>query len=246
MKTFSLFFWVAVVSSLIGCSTTTSSWAPFPQNKELTSFADRWKLASRSGADIVTLQHTLVEYRDEIYAAAAERSRLEWDSTGLTTYGGLAAVVGALADKTGLLNTGVALATFGLTNSSRYKFPQQTQIYVSALKRIACITGKVNSISDSTLNLAKSADDSISADAAKNFINSVITSVDYVRIEYTNGLLGLAPTVPTRDELLAFAGAFRAPVGAVAGIMSADQVASNRAGDIVKSLVIEIQNCSKF
>ena len=161
---------------------------------------------------------------------------------------GWGAVIGALANQTGLLNTSAVVATLGLTNSSRYMFRQQTQIYVSALKRIACITGKVNSASDNTLSLAQGATDSVAREAAKNFVDTVVTSVDYVRTEYTNGLLGLTPTVPTREELLGFANTYRTtvPAGAAASTGSLDQAAADAAGIAVKTLASEIQICSKL
>lgn len=250
MRTILLAACTVMLCALSACTTVTNTWAPFPQQNELTSFADRWRAAPKEGGEVVAMQRLLVKYRDEIYTAAADRSRLEWDSSGLSTYGGLAAVLGALADKTGLLNTGVAAATLGLTNSSRYKFHQQTQIYVSALKRVACITGKVNSISDGLLSQAKGASDAAAKDAATNFVNTVIASTDYVRTEYTNGLLGLSPTVPSREELLALVGTFRQPVVGQAGTMSADQVAAQAAADaagvVVKALAADVQNCSKL
>lgn len=239
---------IATLLCVAGCSTIDANWAPFPNKNELVSFSDRWSDASKSESNkVAVLQRTLVKYRDEIYTAAETRSRLEWESTRLSTYGGLAAVIGALADKTGLLNTGAAVATLGITNSSRYRFHEQTQIYVSALKRVACITGKVNSVSDTALALAKNASDDGAREAANNFIDTVVASVDYVRTEYTNGLLGLAPSVPTRDELLGFANTFlaAAPAGpkAFGGV---DQAASDAAGTVVKALTSEVRMCSKL
>ena len=140
------------------------------------------------------------------------------------------------------------MATLGMTNSSRYMFHQQTQIYVSALKRLACITGKVNSASDNTLALAQGAGDSVARDAAKNFVDTVVASVDYVRTEYTNGLLGLTPTVPTREELLGFTNTYRTATtaGAAATLGGPDQAAADAAGIAVKTLATEILICSKL
>lgn len=248
MRTIPLAACGVMLCTLSACSTVTGNWAPFPEKNELISFADRWRGTPRNEGELVALQRLLVSYRDEIYTGAAERSRLEWDASGLSTYGGLAAVLGALADKTGLLNTGVAVATLGVTNSSRYKFAQQTQIYVSALKRVSCITGKVNSLSDGLLVQARGASDAAASEAAKNFINTVIAATDYVRMEYTNGLLGLAPSVPSREELLASFGTFRQP-GTGRGVVensNADQAAADSAGLVVKTLAAEVQNCAKL
>lgn len=190
------------------------------------------------------MKQEVVKYRDEVYLRALERSKLEWDSSGLATYGGLAAVVGAVADRTGLMNTGIGFATLGLANSSRYRFHDQTQIYVAALKRLACITGKVNAADDVMIAKAKLASDPTAQAAAINFIKTVVASVDYVRSEYTNGLLGLSPTVPTRDELMAMVNRFSKTAIAVADTGS-NQAAADEAGEVVKGLAAEVQACSK-
>ncbi|MDB5872203.1 MAG: hypothetical protein JWQ07_1645 [Ramlibacter sp.] len=193
------------------------------------------------------MQRELVKYRDEIYARALDRSRLEWESSGLTTYGGLAAVAGALGHRIGLLNWGAGIAAIGLTNSTRYRFHDQTQLYVSALKRLACITGKVNSANDTTVILAQGASDLAAQTAAYNFVKTVVAAVDYVRGEYTNGLLGLSPTVPSREELLALINTYRVNTQvAVANEQDSAQAARNQAGETVKGLSTEIQNCSKL
>lgn len=236
-----------IASTLAGCSTIQSTWAPFPGTNELKSFSDRWNATPHAVAsEVADMQRELVKYRDEIYVRALDRSKLEWDSSGFTTYGGLAAVVGALADRTGLLNTGAGLAAIGLTNSTRYRFHDQTQIYVVALKRLSCITGKANSTNDQMRALAAGASDQTAAAAARSLTNTVIAAVDFVRVEYTNGLLGLAPVIPTREELLALVNTYRPAGGGGAAAADADQTAKDEAGAKVKALSEEIQQCSKL
>lgn len=242
-----MFAALLVASALAGCSTVGSTWAPFPDTNELKSFSDRWNATHHAVAsEVADMQRDLVKYRDEIYVRALDRSKLEWDSSGLTTYGGLAAVAGAMANLTGLMNTGAGLAAIGLTNSTRYRFHDQTQIYVVALKRLSCITGKVNSTNDQMRALAVGASDQTAAAAARNLINTVIAAVDFVRVEYTNGLLGLAPVVPTREELLALVNTYRPAGGVGAAAADANQTAKDEAGAKVKALSEEIQQCSKL
>lgn len=238
---------LAATAVLTGCSTISSSWGPFPEVKELMSFADRWSVVSKTGVnnEVGDMQRELVKYRDELYARALERSKLEWESSGLTVYGGLAAVAGALADRIGLMNTGAGLAAIGLTNSTRYRFHDQTQIYVVALKRLACITGKVNSTTDQLRGLAVGSSDPAASAAARNYTATVIASVDFVRTEYTNGLLGLSPSVPTREEFLALINTYRPVVAAPAGA-DPSQPAKDEAGAKVRALSDEIQQCAKL
>jgi len=190
------------------------------------------------------MQRELVKYRDELFKRALQRSKLEYESTGVTTYGGLAAVAGALADQVGLMNTGAGLAALGLTNSSRYRFSEQTQIYVVALKKLACITGKVNSTNDVTVAQATYSRDPAAQDAAVNFTAKVVTAVDAVRVEYTNALLGMTPNVLSRDELFALLTKYRPAALAVAAEDDNQQV-YDAAGVMVLNLVTEIQTCAK-
>lgn len=190
------------------------------------------------------MQRELVKYRDEVYARAAERSKLEWETSGFATYGGVAAVVGALADRTGLLNSGAGLAGFGLTQSARYRFAEQRQIYVVALGKLYCITGKVNSASDVAVALARGSSDPNAQDAALRFADKVVAAVDAVRVEYTNALFGLTPGVPSREELTALFNRYRVPAVAVSG-GDQQQQAKDAAGATVLGLTDAIQACSK-
>lgn len=235
---------------LSGCTTVGERWAPFPDQAELQSFKDRWEKAAKPEPSISLMQTELVKYRDMIYDRALQRSKLEWDSSGFATYGGVAAVVGALASRTGLVNTGAGIAGLGMINSARYRFSEQTQIYVGALKRMACITSKVNSIDDRTLLLARGSNDANAKDASLQFFDKVVVSVDATRIEYTNALLGLSPGTPTRDEMLALFNKFlpAAPAAAAVaseGISKEEQAAMNAAGEMVLKLITDIQACAK-
>lgn len=238
---------VLAAAALSGCATVSNSWTPFPQQRELMSFADRWKGSPHSGiqTEVAEMQRELVKYRDEIYERAVDRSKLDWDASGMSTFGGLAAVVGALADRTGLLNTGAGIAAIGLTNSKHYRFREQSQIYVAALKRLSCITGKVNSASDQMRILGVGSSDQSASAASRSFINTIVASVDFVRAEYTNGLLGLAPSVPTREELLGLVNAYR-PAAPAAAAADALQQAKDEAGAKMKALSDEVVQCSKL
>jgi hypothetical protein len=213
----------------------------------LMSFSDRWHSASHTpNSEVADMQGELVKYRDEIYRRALDRSELEWESSGVTTYGGLTAVAGALADRTGLMNAGAGLAAIGLTNSTRYRFHEQTQIYVAALKRLSCITGKVNSTNDHMRGLAVGANDLTAAAAARDFTKTVIASVEFVRTEYTNGLLGLAPATPTREELLGLLNTYRTAAGGAVAGADPNQPAKDEAGVKLKALLDEVQQCAKL
>ncbi|WP_095118877.1 hypothetical protein [Pseudomonas sp. Irchel s3f10] len=234
-----------VLLALSGCASVKESWAPFPTAEELMSFNDQWAAAKKtSDRGIFDLQRELVVYRDRIYERALTRNKLNWESSGATTYGGLAAVVGALADQTGLMNSGAGLAALGLTNSNRYRFTEQTQIYVAALKKLSCITGKVNAIDDITIELASHSRDSVARDAAAHFVEKVVASVDYIRAEYTNSLLGLAPVIASREEMMALVVKYRAGTEVGVAEVSPDQERFDAAGETTVSLTAALQGCT--
>jgi hypothetical protein len=240
-----VFLMASVLLALAGCSTVTQGWAPIPSKDELESFSSRWERAPKTpAAEVTAMQRELVKYRDEIYARAAERSRLEWETSGFATYGGVATVLGALADRTGLLNAGAGLAGFGLTQSTRFRFAEQRQIYVAALGKLFCITGKVNSANDVSVALARGSSDPNAQDAALRFSDKVVASVDAVRVEYTNALFGLTPGVPSREELTALFNRYRVPAVAVSGGDPMQQ-AKDAAGVAVLGLTDAIQTCAK-
>lgn len=231
--------------ALTSCATVNESWAPFPTTEEMISFNDQWVVAKKtSNQSVFDLQRELVIYRDRIYKQALARNKLNWESSGATTYGGLAAVVGGLADQTGLMNAGAGLAALGLTNSTRYRFSEQTQIYLTALKKVSCIIGKVNAMDDLTIALAKRSSDPVAQGAANHFIEKVVASVDAVRAEYTNSLLGLAPVIPSREELMALAIQYRPADLAVAAADDPEQRRYDAAGETTVALVAAVQGCT--
>jgi len=239
-----LLIFSGLLLTLTGCATVNESWAPFPAPEEMISFNDQWAVAKKtSNQSVFDLQRELVVYRDRIYNRALARNKLNWESSGATTYGGLAAVVGGLADQTGLMNTGAGLAALGLTNSTRYRFSEQSQIYLTALKKVSCIIGKVNVMDDTTIALASRSSDPAAQSAASHFIEKVVASVDAVRAEYTNSLLGLAPVVPSREEMMALAIQYRPTDLATSAEDDPEQRRYDAAGETAVALVTAVQSC---
>jgi hypothetical protein len=234
---------------LTGCASMSSPWIAFPGQEELVSFDARVK-ARKETPDLSALKPELLAYWDGLYAAALTRSKLEWEAAGMATYGGLISVVGGLASKIALVNTGAAVAAVGLINSSFYRFPQQTQVYLTALKRISCILGKVNVVDDMLLVRAARSSDADAVITAASFVQTVISSVDFVRVEYTGALLGLTPSIPSKDEILAGYARYR-PVAAGAPFAAGtpadpNQPLYDQAGETVRTLAADIQACSKL
>ena len=238
--------------SLSGCSILIkpNSLVPIPSANEFASFSGRLQGIGADQASLAELKAKLIDFIGEYHKLASERRKMEYDASGMTTYGGLAAVLGALADKTGLLNTGAATAGLGLAISSRYNFGQQSAVYFGAVRKLACINSKLTSVPDTVFSDAILSPDLNAAEIAKGAVRQIAGTVDAVRIEANNGILGIAPGVPSRDELLTMFRSYlpaTTPVGGSAAPAAPDPdgVRRKEAGEQVKALLSEVSMCSK-
>lgn len=236
-----------------GCSLLSSAgkWAPIPSQAEFAPFAERLvkKVPSGKPADATVGQFrtALIEFIGEYHGYAAERRKMEWDSSGLTAYGGFGAVLGALADRTGLTNAGATLAGVGLATSNRYSFGQQAQVYFTAVRKLSCVNSKIGAIPDGILDQARASDDQEAAKIAQGAMQQLIDSVETVRIEASNGILGIAPGVPSRDELLTMLKSYQPPSGTTARAPDPDpnKQRNRESGEQVKALLSEVGSCVK-
>lgn len=256
MKT-SIILLASLSTQLCGCAMLSNAdkLAPIPTVREYaTTFADRLKEAGGQGKPTLPEFKTgLVKMIGEYHGYAATRRQIEWDSSGLTTYGGLGAVVGALAHRTGLTNVGAAVAGLGLATSSRYNFAQQSIIYVNSVKKLSCINSKVAFIPETIFDDAKLSDDVNAATIAKGAVDQLVFGVESVRIEASSGVMALVPATPTRDELLTMMKSYRpAEAPAAPGANAAPEVPPSaamlrqrEAGEQVKTLLSEAALCIK-
>lgn len=79
---------------------------------------------------------------------STDSGKRDWASGDFTTFGTIAAVGGAMADQTGLMNTGAGMAIFGLTARERYKYNIQSASYVGARKALECMLTHVSTTND--------------------------------------------------------------------------------------------------
>ncbi|ALZ14024.1 hypothetical protein ABMZ67_23570 [Pseudomonas aeruginosa] len=75
---------------------------------------------------------------------STDSSKRDWGSGDFTTVGTIAAVGGAVADQTGLMNTGAGMSILGLTARERYKYNIQSASYVGARKALECMLSHVS------------------------------------------------------------------------------------------------------
>lgn len=79
---------------------------------------------------------------------STDSGKRDWASGDFTTLGTIAAVGGAMADQTGLMNTGAGMSIFGLTARERYKYNIQNASYVGARKAVECMLSHVSTTND--------------------------------------------------------------------------------------------------
>lgn len=169
------------------------------------------------------LRRTVAAYATDVYRRAKERSVMAWEANEMATFGGMGAVLGGIASKTGLINTGAAVAAIGLTNSQFYKLETQRQSYITALKRLTCISAKMALITQQDLDRAsQSTNIGAGATAAMNFESTIVYQVDAVRMDYINALLGIAPTELDRATLETISAKYKSPdnPGAASTVMA--------------------------
>lgn len=235
---------VVSAAMLSGCALMGGGLAPIPDAREFDSFGSRVGPAST----LSEFRRELTKYINEYQVRATEKRKMEWDSSGLTTYGGVFAVLGALADRTGLLNTGAGVAGVGLTTTSRYNFHQQAQVYYLALKKLTCVSSKVGLIPDAVFARAANSDDPGAAEVGRSALSILVSSVDSIRQEAVNGTLGISPGSLSRDDLVNLFNTYRAPAAAramEAGVDPAEVARNRAAGETVKALMADVALCVK-
>lgn len=79
---------------------------------------------------------------------STDSGKRDWASGDFTTIGTIAAVGGAIADQTGLMNTGAGMSILGLTARERYKYNIQNASYAGARKALECMLSYASTTND--------------------------------------------------------------------------------------------------
>lgn len=238
-----------VLMQLAGCAMlgSKSNLGPIPTIAEFNTFQARLQ-KSGAGEDPTPSQFKvgLIDFIKEFHGYAAEKRTMEWESSGITAYGGAISVLGAIAGQTGLMNTGAAFAGGGLVTSSRNTFGQQANIYVTAVKKLSCISSKTAFIPDAVFEDAKQTDDPQAAKIAIGAVKTLVIAVENIRIEAINSIMSLQPPSPTRDDYLNMFNMYR-PSTSNNSAPSADTSIQRKrdAAEQIKALLAEVGVCTK-
>lgn len=245
------YFSVLVLFFLSGCAIlgNPNRVMPIPSlNEYALSFRARMGLEIDQKATSNDVKRGLVSIISEYHGYAVLKRRMEWEGSGITTLGGIAAVLGALADRTGLTNAGAAVAGIGLVSSSRFKFQHETLIYTNATKRFACIYESLGPVPETVFSDAATSDDKNAASIASGSLEQIASAIDRIRIDAANQILSLAPATLSREELTAIFRSYGTS-GIVSTVVGAPDPTLERrreAGEQVKRLLVQVELCTKL
>ncbi|HVL09514.1 MAG TPA: hypothetical protein VM512_10210 [Burkholderiaceae bacterium] len=203
---------VSVLSLVSGCS----SLAPSVPRKAQSSFAKLVKDASRDmPSNQWTLQHVdaaLTRLQTDVQGAGHKKHEQEWDYGSASTGGGVAAVLGQLASKTGLLNSGLFVLLGSQTMDKLYGPAKTKAHYLKMVDLLICMEAQLHTISQSTIDQAKK--DAGTADNDPSLghkaIGMIIQEVDQALAVYRQSVLREGVTSVSKSDFMRFLGEYRA------------------------------------
>lgn len=183
------------------CSTapTSGQW-PLPPDTLAKSF-NPLTAKTAPGKEMETIDTKLSVVLASAAQEALDRGKQDWSSGDIVAAGGLMAVLGSLADKTGLLNTGVGLALAGGTAKTRYQYDTQRKAYIRAEQAFSCVQTQVRRVNDLSraIVLVKGVpDDKL---LASKLPVLAIEAVNKVRRRLVNELNAIASDAPSRQDI---------------------------------------------
>lgn len=246
------FVLLQVIPFIVGCS----SYRPIATDAEHVSFRTLAQEAARQDGKPVNLGHVikaLEEYRKTVLGALRERSSNYWDTSDVTATGAVGAVLGGLADKRGLLNTGLGIAGLGLTTSTRYKQEQQIDITLATLTRLDCSYGRLTSITPEVATFVRLSQDVGAIDALDSAPENAIRSIEGILAAHLASIYALKPINLAKADFLDFfnryASAQDAAAASAAAARSANTASAQQIEAAVKrvrTLSVELEACTKL
>lgn len=195
---------VAAAVLLTSCAQRASlqkGWWPAPPPPLDKPFAP----ALVSQGEMATIQAGVTALMLRSADAAGNANAMDWSSGDTTAAGGFMSIVGGIADRTGLVNTGAALALTGLTASQRYKYPTQTVAFDKAAKTFGCLRRQISLVPDAYVAWAlRAGDDDVRA-AATSAAGDAMAAIEQARLQLTTDLRSITSTAPSKDDLVRWA-----------------------------------------
>lgn len=185
---------------LTGCAALR----PTPPASASTSF--RATVEKQSGTKTLTLDH-VKETFGTLFIETREKSSTkdsqQWFNAETTSVGGLAAVLGQIASKTGLLNTGLGLTMGSLALKGLYDPEKTEETHLAAEEMFVCMQRELGPISEQLRIKAMSTENG-GAQAA-TAIDDVIARIDEAIFSYRKAVLTQTSAAPSKDDFSRFA-----------------------------------------
>lgn len=140
--------------------------------------------------------------RSLIVAQSVDRQRRDWATSDFTSIGVVGAVAGALADQTGLLNTGAGMSILGVSTRERYQYTNQQAAYAGAQNALDCMLTAIQSTNDTYVVWAGSQTGSqVTAEAAYALPGIIVAATTKVRLSLITRL-GAISSEPIKSSEL--------------------------------------------
>lgn len=185
--------------------------------------------------------------RADIMAAAEQKNQQSWNSGLAALLGGTMATVGSVTARTGLTNTGIALALLGLSTDQFYKPANAIDIHLDADSKLMCIADATNDLNETNRLLAAGTEFS-GADEAAKAVQTLEGTINAAMLSYRRSLLGIRPGTPTREDILAMIKRFQADAasGAKGGVPGSGEEQKAAAAQKYVGLSTILQACIKL
>lgn len=188
---------IAALIAVAGCSTVR----PLASEDDRASFSSQVGPITDANA-MEKINAGIDKYLKDLASTADKKSANDWNSGDATFLGAVMAAVGGLADRTGLLNTGVGLAGLGVAGRERYQFPAQTRAYETARKRLVCVHTATLRINDDILSQVRMYEDSDVQTAVRSIPSAIIKAVDKIKDQLRADLRTISSDPPSKDSLM--------------------------------------------
>lgn len=212
---------IALTGILAGCSTTKlglNPTVPEEAGRSISKAASDLKDEKCGGcltckAKPYDLDHVTLAF-DSLYNGTRKltdkKNKQEWTYGEVASTGGFSAVVGQLASQTALLNSGIALATVGLSMDSFYKPGTTKAFHLRAEVMFQCLQRELSYVTEKDRFLGESAADSTDDEkkarqAAINAVRYAVEQIDAAITTYRRSVLTQALAIPSAADFGSFA-----------------------------------------
>lgn len=196
---------------LVGCNT----FPPYVPKQAQSSFAKLVREASASRDpsqwSIENVDVALTRLKTIIQDAGNEKHEQEWDYGSASTGGGLAAAIGQLASKTGLLNSGLFVLLGGQTMDKLYAPATTKLLHVKMVDMLICMEERLHTISQHTIDQAKQDTGSLDNDPSLGYtaVGMIIQEIDQGLAIYRQSILKEGVNTVSKSDFMRFLGDFR-------------------------------------